>query len=278
MSNVGVLLGPRVGPFPGRLDPPVLRDFADATKDPSPRLRRGDVAAPGAMVTQLWDAQEASRSAFVPAAFQAAATGGVHGEHDLVVRRQILPGEPLWTWAEGLGARRAGANSRVVIRYTTFDSAGEIVVEQFWTTVWLGVACDDMGRRPPDHSFPQDALPHPVGTWGVDIDHDMAHRYARVSGDWSPHHFDVTAARGSGAEGPFLHGLCTMALCARGVVALAADGDPERLSRIAVRFARPVLIGERLEVRVYDAGPRGYAFEAGSKGATVITHGRAELR
>jgi hypothetical protein len=29
---------------------------------------------------------------------------------------------------------------------------------------------------------------------------------------------------------------------------------------------------------LYDAGALGYAFEADSAGATVITHGRAELR
>ena len=106
----------------------------------------------------------------------------------------------------------------------------------------------------------------------------MARRYAEVSGDWTAHHFDVAAARRSGFERTFLHGLCTLGLCAQGVVALVAGGDPERLRRIAVRFATPTFLGERLHVRVYDAGSLGYAFEADSLGASVITHGRAELR
>ena len=59
---------------------------------------------------------------------------------------------------------------------------------------------------------------------------------------------------------------------------MAASGDPARLRRIAVRFASSTFIGERLEVRLYDAGRLGVAFEAAAGGATVITHGRAELR
>ena len=69
-----------------------------------------------------------------------------------------------------------------------------------------------------------------------------------------------------------------MALCPQGIVNLAAAGDPERVRRVAVRFATPVFLGERLQVQIYDAGPLGYAFEAFSAGAQVISQGRAELR
>ncbi len=110
------------------------------------------------------------------------------------------------------------------------------------------------------------------------VDEGMARRYAEVSGDWSPHHFEVEAARRSGFDRPFLHGLCTMALCARGVVEQVAGGDPDRVRRLAVRFATPVPLGETLRLRLYDAGDRRYGFEADCAGATVITHGRAELR
>jgi acyl dehydratase len=99
-----------------------------------------------------------------------------------------------------------------------------------------------------------------------------------VSGDWSPHHFDPEAARGSGFDGVFVHGLCTMALRLQGVAHLVAGGDPERITRVALRFTRPVLLGEQLEVDVYDAGQLGYAFDARSTGVAVITHGRAEVR
>jgi hypothetical protein len=69
-----------------------------------------------------------------------------------------------------------------------------------------------------------------------------------------------------------------MALCARGVADVAAGGDPHRVRRVAVRFAAPTYLAERLSVAVYDAGPHTVAFEAACAGAAVITHGRAELR
>ena len=130
----------------------------------------------------------------------------------------------------------------------------------------------------PRGRVPDDARARLIGTYRVDVDADMARQYAEVSGDWSAHHFDLAAARQSGFDRLFLHGLCTMALCAQGVVQLVADGDPERVRRVAVRFATPTFLGDELQVRVYDAGPLGCAFEADSGGATVITHGRAELR
>ena len=69
-----------------------------------------------------------------------------------------------------------------------------------------------------------------------------------------------------------------MALCAQGVVDLVADGDPSRVRRVAVRFASLAMLGAELELRLYDAAADGYAFEAECAGATVITHGRLELR
>ena len=68
-----------------------------------------------------------------------------------------------------------------------------------------------------------------------------------------------------------------MALCGRAVTELVAGDDPTRVRRIAVRFTSPTFVGEDLRVDLYDAGPLGCAFEATSAGATVISHGRAEL-
>jgi acyl dehydratase len=99
-----------------------------------------------------------------------------------------------------------------------------------------------------------------------------------VSSDWSDHHFDVAAARQSGFDRVFLHGLCTMALCAQGIVSVAAGGDPERVRRVAVRFASPVFVGDDVEVHAFQAGSHLYAFEADAGGASVIRNGLAELR
>jgi acyl dehydratase len=234
--------------------------------------------ASGAVVTTIWEAQNAGRMESVPLVLQESATGGVHGEHEFVLHRPIVPGEPLHTWVEGWGSRPTGRNSLTTLHYLTRDAKGQLVAEQWWTTVYLNIACETTGAPPPEHAFPAEARDRPIGTWDVDVDVEMAQRYAEASGDWSAHHFDIVAARRSGFDRTFLHGLCTMGLCAQGVVKLVAGGDPDRVRRIAVRFARPTFPGEQLHVRLYDAGSLGYAFEADSGGASVIAHGRAELR
>jgi acyl dehydratase len=229
------------------------------------------------LVTLIWDAQEAARAALVSPELQSRATGGVHGAHDLVMHRPLVPGEHLQTWVDAVGARPAGDNVVVTLRYSTYDAADVLVAEQWWTTVFLGTTCDPVGDRPPDHTFPTDAYDRPAGVWRAVVDDAMPRRYAQVSGDWSPHHFDPVAARRTGFDRPFLHGLCVMALCARGITEAVAGGDPTQVQRVAVRFARPTFVGEQLEVRIYDAGG-AYAFEAVSADAVVISHGRAELR
>jgi acyl dehydratase len=274
----GVVVGARRGPFDACLDADLVRRYAAATEDPSPLAQAGTHVPAVAVVTQIWTAQEEGRAAAVPAELQQAATGGVHGEHDVVLHRPIVPGEPLRIWVEGHGSRPAGSNSLVTLRYTALDADDRLVAEQWWTTVYLGVTCERTGDPAPDHAFPEPARDRPVGTYEVDVHADMARRYAEVSGDWSPHHFDVAAAERSGFARPFLHGLCTMALCAQGAVHLVADDDPTRVRRVAVRFATPTFIGERLRLHLFEVGDGTSAFEAESAGAVVAAHGRLELR
>src|SRR5262245_31818199 len=228
----GVIVGEVRGPFDGCLDVDFVRRYSAATRDPSPVAQTGVAVPPVAIVTQIWEAQNAGRDAAVPANLQRGATGGVHGEHDVVLHRAIVPGEPLRVWVEGQGARPAGRNSLVALHYTLLDAADALVAEQWWTTVFLGVTCDPAGQPAPEHAFPEDARERPIGTYSVEVDADMARRYAEVSGDWSAHHFDLDAARASGFDRLFLHGLCTMALCAQGVVEVVADGDPNRVRRV----------------------------------------------
>jgi hypothetical protein len=58
----------------------------------------------------------------------------------------------------------------------------------------------------------------------------------------------------------------------------AAAGDPDRVRRLAVRFASPAFIGDDLDVHLYDMAAGAIAFEATSSGTVVLGHGRAELR
>jgi acyl dehydratase len=275
VSVSALTLGTWVGPFEDRFDRERIRRFAAATNERDPRLCAGEGVPPGAAVTLLWAAQNAGRDALVSQEFQGAASGGVHGEHDVVLHRPLARDEPFLTWVEGWGVRPAGANTVVTLHYVTRDARNDVVVEQWWSTVWLGVTSAPDGAAAPAHAFPEEARHRVVGLWAVDVDDGMARRYAEVSGDWSAHHFDETAARRSGSDRPFLHGLCTLALCAQGVVDVAAGGDTGALRRIAVRFARPMSLGGRLDVRCVEAGPHEVAFEARDAGSTIVSNGRA---
>lgn len=278
MGVPGIVPGERLGPFPGRLSSDLIRRYGEATKDPNPRSRSGEAAPAVAVATQIWDAQRTGFHALVPQGVRASMTGGVHGEHDVMLHRPVVPGEPLRTWVEGYGSRRAAKHNLVTLRYATYGRDGGVVAEQWWTTVLLDALGEPAGEAPPAHSFPEEARVRPIGDYGITVDKEMPRRYAEASGDWSEHHFDDEVARREGFRGRFLHGLCSLGLCAQGIVALVGDGDPEKVQRIAVRFASPTYVGDDLVVHLYEAKGNAYAFEAEAGGAVVIRNGIAELR
>lgn len=273
-------MGERVGPFSGRLTPGLVRRYAQATKDPNPAALAGDSVPPIALVTQIWEAQQAGYDAFVPAEVKATMTGGVHGEHDVVLHRPVMPDEPLQTWVEAYGSHRGGREGNhnvVTLHYATHGDDGTLIADQWWTTVLLHAVGEPVGAPPPRHGFPDEARRRPIGVYRIRADEDMPRRYAEVSGDWMPHHFEDEAARRSGFSRRFLHGLCTMALCAQGVVHVAADGDPRRIRRLAVRFAAPTYVGDDLVVHLYEGDRSTVVFEAEAGGAGVIRNGFSEL-
>ena len=277
-------VGARHGPFSGRLDPERIASYATATNDETPAVRDG-VAVPVTFpVILVFDAQEAANRDVLAVVLEHA-RGGVHGEHDIVLHRPLVPGEAIETWSELSAVRTTRAGARVVLHLHQYDERGALVAEQWWTTLFLGTdVLADVGPEPPGHTFPDAARRHPVGSATQWVGHDVAHRYAEVSGDWSPHHFDAEAARAAGFDDVFAHGLCTMAMATQSTVQLVADSDPRRVRRVAVRFASPMPLGADLTVDVFAAGLGSYAFEAscrrpdGRASATVITHGRIELR
>jgi acyl dehydratase len=209
---------------------------------------------------------------------------GVHGEHDIVLHRPLVPGETIDTWARLAALRATRAGTRAVLHMEQYDARGELVAEQWWTTLLLGAGAGvvvDAGAEPPDHTFPDAARERLVVSGTQFVDHDIARRYAEVSNDWSAHHFDRAAAQRAGADDVFAHGLCTMAMCAQFAVQRIPGGDPGRVRRVAVRFASPMPLGADLRVDIFDmsdAGAGTYAFEATCRDATVVRHGRVEFR
>jgi acyl dehydratase len=268
----------RHGPYPGSLALDAISAYAAATGDDTPPVLAGRAVPATFPVILVFDAVNAARCD-VPAAAWARVRGGVHGEHDIVLHRRLIPGESLTTWSQITGMRTSRAGTRVAVHLEQVDTHGEIAAEQWWTMVLLGLdGLPDLGTMPADHRFPDAARVRPLGSTTVRVEERTAHRYAEVSGDWSDHHFDIEAARAAGFDFVFAHGLCTMAICTHRLLALLGVDDPGSVARVAVRFASPTPLDCELTVNSYGIGEHCFAFEAVADGATTITHGRLELR
>jgi len=78
----------------------------------------------------------------------------------------------------------------------------------------------------------------------------------RLSGDMNPIHADPAAAAKAGFARPILHGLCSMGLATRALIAAIADHDPDRLKAVSLRFSKPVFPGETLRVEIFGSGKK----------------------
>jgi acyl dehydratase len=68
--------------------------------------------------------------------------------------------------------------------------------------------------------------------------------YAAASGDFNPIHIDPDAGKAAGLGGVILQGLCTLSWAVDAAVNYL--GDPGKVSKIRVRFSRPVLIDDTI--------------------------------
>jgi len=268
----------RHGPFAGDLAPELIAAYAAATGDQTAAVVAGRAVPAVFPVILVFTPQEAAR-ADLPEVVWQRVRGGVHGEHEIVLHRPLILGERLETssWISAVRTSRAG--TQIVVQFEQVGADGSVAVEQWWTMVLLGLrGVADLGAMPADHRFPDDVRAHPVGSATHHIDERTAHRYAEVSGDWSAHHFDIEVARAAGFDFVFTHGLCTLAICTHRLLALLGVDDPGRVARVAVRFASPTPLDEKITVNAFGIDQNSFAFEATSRGVATITHGRLELR
>jgi acyl dehydratase len=208
----------------------------------------------------------------------------LHGEHDVTLLAPILPGMHLRARAAVVGIEVKSSGTLVVVRTETRNEKGGLMNYQYATNFVRGVqAPRSAGERAPTHE-PANDVDHrnPVARVGYHVDKDQTYRYAEASGDRGPYHLDEAVAKSAGFPGLILHGLCTMALGSRAVVETVCSHDGTRVKRLAVRFTRPVLLGQDITTTIWAAGkgPRShmYAFEiVDASGQAVIKKGLAEV-
>ena len=100
----------------------------------------------------------------------------------------------------------------------------------------------------------------------------------RLSGDYNPIHADPVLARKAGFERPILHGLCSLGLATRAVLASCCNDEPERLKSLQLRFSAPVYPGETLVTDLWREGNSvRFRSRVSERNVVVLNNGLAEL-
>ncbi|MCB1152110.1 hypothetical protein KDL45_00565 [bacterium] len=114
-----------------------------------------------------------------------------------------------------------------------------------------------------------------------DVGKYQAIYYGGASGDFNPIHIDREFGKMVGLGDAILQGLCTMAFTQQANINWAG-GDPAKLKKIKVRFAKPVYMGDTIKtsgtVTDMDGNRATTEFVAANQsGVEVITRSTAEV-
>lgn len=204
----------------------------------------------------------------------------LHGEQGLIMHRPLPPAATLVGQAVNEALYDKGAKGAVlVMKRELRDAASGDLVATVRSTAFLradgGFGGSGEGQPAP-HPVP-DRAPDLSVTLGTRADQAVLYR---LSGDFNPLHIDPAIARAAGFPRPILHGLCSYGIAGRAIVQAVCEGDPERLTRLDVRFATPVYPGETLVTEIWREGPGRAAFrvKVAERDVVAINNGRADFR
>lgn len=252
-----------------------LRRFADACNDDNPRFH-DDSSAEGLIGHPMY-AVVAGFPSETSVVTDERLTGPsseflrrmVRGDNEITWSDVIRPGDSLTSTAvvSGIDEKPNGELLRVDV---TLRRNGRELAR---------VGCGYFVRADkPRDGKPQGSSPQPRGSIIASADMHVAAdqplRYAEASGDKNPIHTDNEIAKLFGHPGIILQGSCTMSFVAKAVIDQFCGGDPRKLKRLRVRYARPVLPGDTLTTifwRLEDAtAGLQYGLEAKKQDGTVV--------
>ncbi len=205
----------------------------------------------------------------------------VHGEQDMRWHRPLLVGDTLTSVTTIAAIDEKPTGEVLVEDIVQTNQRGEVVCE---TRASLFIRAPRGRSKEAVQAERSDvdvdaaafaALPARF-TGRVVVAADQSRRYAEASGDHNPIHLDEDVAKMAGLPTIILHGLCSMAFVHNALVR-HVGGDPQKVRRLAVRFNKPVLMGDELVVDVRDADA-ALAFQVKNQhDVVVLKSGRAEF-
>ncbi len=203
--------------------------------------------------------------------------GILHGEQDIVFHAPIPTEGTLTTEGQVTHLYDKGADkgALVIAEADTCDADGT----RLFTNVFTLFCRRDGGFGGPDAPaeevvFP-DRDPDFVEAATPSADQPLLYR---LSGDVFALHVDPDFAKATGFDMPIMHGLCTHGYACRAVVKHLIPGEPERMSRFAVRFTRTLYPGVPIETRIWrvEEGRALFRTVNARTGEVVIDRGLVE--
>ncbi|MBI1987794.1 MAG: SDR family NAD(P)-dependent oxidoreductase [Nitrospinae bacterium] len=264
--------------------PPEMKEYALATNDPNPHYldeeQPGGIIAPPLYAVVLF--KELMMRVLGDEELRANLALLVHGAQDMRFHAPIRPWDLLAPRSVIIAIEEKPKGQLLTLNQWLYRE-GVPVVEASMGLFFrreTGARAEGKGEGAPAEAAI--VRPEPAFSAQMLVTPDQPLRYARASGDVNPIHTDPELARAAGFPGIILQGLCTMALVGKAVVDEYLIGDPIRLKRLSVRFARPVLPGDVLTTQGWlereNDGQFVLSLETrNQKGEKVIVDGLAEV-
>ena len=205
----------------------------------------------------------------------------VHGEQDMRFLLPVSPGDVITSTSriEAIEVKTSG--ELLVVAITAKNQRDETVLEAKSGLFVRGPrrpdrADGDVEKATKQHEEAHWAALPSLFTDTVVVAADQSVRYAAASGDHNPIHLDEDVAKMAGLPSIILHGLCTMAFVHDALVR-HFGGEPMVVKRLAVRFNKPVLMGDTLTIDVRGTGKNLALQVTNQHGAVVLKGGQAEI-
>jgi 3-hydroxyacyl-CoA dehydrogenase/3a,7a,12a-trihydroxy-5b-cholest-24-enoyl-CoA hydratase len=201
----------------------------------------------------------------------------VHGEQGLEIQNPLPRNATISTTAVLEGIYDKGSGALIVMRFDSKDKNGNPICTN-WTSAFVRGAGGFGGAPQPKKDLPSIPQKNPDLVFDYPTGSNQAALY-RLSGDRNPLHIDPAFANTVGFKEPILHGLCTYGATCRRFVQEVFKGDSGKMKSYSARFSSPVLPGETLQVKTWQAGSNLFLLEVfNAKGEAVIRNGVIEAR